>query len=162
MSGNARCDFVHFDLGGGATYRGAAGAWASANYVGATGAVSVVAINGATFYITGVKLEIGSVATPFNRQSLAKSMADCQRYYQIVRAIADLASIRGSGMQTYYNICRFTMRATPTTVITSSSGTNESVTQRLSVTHLVHLSIRDYGHGELRRRLSIDYCSAEL
>ena len=35
------------------------------------------------FFLTGVKLEIGSVATPFNRQSLAKSMADCQRYYQI-------------------------------------------------------------------------------
>ena len=47
-----------------------------------TGSVNVVATNGATFYVTGVKLEIGSVATPFNRQSLAKSMADCQRYYQ--------------------------------------------------------------------------------
>ena len=32
-----------------------------------------------------VKFEIGSVATPFNRQSLAKSMADCQRYWQQVR-----------------------------------------------------------------------------
>ena len=62
-------------------------AWASANYIGATGAVSVVATNGATFYLTGVKLEIGSVATPFNRQSLAKSMADCQRYYQTGQSI---------------------------------------------------------------------------
>ena len=33
--------------------------------------------------MTGVKLEIGSVATPFNRQSPAKSMADCQRYYRL-------------------------------------------------------------------------------
>ena len=37
--------------------------------------------------MTGVKLEIGSVATPFNRQSLAKSMADCQRYYEITAGI---------------------------------------------------------------------------
>ena len=44
--------------------------------------VNIVATNGATLALTGVKLEIGSVATPFNRQSLAKSMADCQRYYQ--------------------------------------------------------------------------------
>ena len=49
---------------------------------GVTGAVSLVATNGATFSVTGVKLEIGSVTTPFNRQSLTKSMADCQRYYQ--------------------------------------------------------------------------------
>ena len=74
---------LRFDLGCGATYRGPAGAWAAGNYCGVTGAVSVVGTNGATFYLTGVKLEIGSVATPFNRQSLAKSMADCQRYYQI-------------------------------------------------------------------------------
>jgi hypothetical protein len=81
LAGNAAALGVLFDLGSGATFRGPANAWASANYVGANGAVSVVAVNGATFYLTGVKLEIGSVATPFNRQSLAKSMADCQRYY---------------------------------------------------------------------------------
>ena len=74
--------YVFFDLGNGATYRGPANVWASADYRGATGAVSVVGTNGATFYVTGVKLEVGNVATPFNRQSLAKSMADCQRYYQ--------------------------------------------------------------------------------
>jgi hypothetical protein len=81
LSGNAAWGVVHFDLGTGATYRGPAGAWASANYSGATGAVNTVATNGAYFLLTGVKLEIGSVATPFNRQSLAKSLADCQRYY---------------------------------------------------------------------------------
>ena len=53
--------------------------------MGATGTASIVATNGAGFYVTGVKLEIGSVATPYNRQSLAKSMADCQRYYQKAR-----------------------------------------------------------------------------
>ena len=82
MSGNARALIVSFDLGCGANFRGPVGAWASANYLGVTGAVSIVATNGAQFALTGVKLEIGSVATPFNRQSLAKSMADCQRYYQ--------------------------------------------------------------------------------
>jgi hypothetical protein len=79
-SGNGIGLFVRFDLGAGATYRGAANAWASADLMGATGAASVVGTSAATFTITGVKLEIGSVATPFNRQSLAKSLADCQRY----------------------------------------------------------------------------------
>ena len=83
LQGNATSVAVHFDLGSGTTFRGSAGAWASANLIGVTGAVSVVAVNNANFYVTGVKLEVGSVATPFNRQSLAKSMADCQRYYQL-------------------------------------------------------------------------------
>ena len=61
-------------------------AWASANFIGANWRGTTLSpTNGANFYLTGVKLEIGSVATPFNRQSLAKSMADCQRYYQLDR-----------------------------------------------------------------------------
>jgi hypothetical protein len=82
QSGNGSWGGVHFDLGAGATYRGPANAWAATNYLGVTGSVSVVATNGAYLFLTGVKLEVGSVATPFNRQSLAKSMIDCQRYYQ--------------------------------------------------------------------------------
>ena len=82
MSGNGVGAYLRFELGGSTTYRAAAG-WQSGNLVGVTGSVSVVGTNGANFYLTGVKLEIGSVATPFNRQSLAKSMADCQRYYQV-------------------------------------------------------------------------------
>ena len=71
MGGNAKSVQVCFDLGTGATARGPANAWASANYVGVTGAVSVVGTNGASLSLTGVKLEIGSVATPYNRQSLS-------------------------------------------------------------------------------------------
>ena len=70
-----------FHLGVGATYpvqltRG------RRELLGATGAVNVVATNAATFYVTGVKLEIGSVATPSIGSRSPRSMADCQRYYQ--------------------------------------------------------------------------------
>jgi Collagen triple helix repeat (20 copies) len=84
ISGNAGALGVLFDLGTGSNWRTATvNQWTSNTTANAaTGAVNVVATNGATFYVTGVKLEVGSVATPFNRQSLAKSMADCQRYYQ--------------------------------------------------------------------------------
>jgi hypothetical protein len=92
MSGNAGGVAVQFDLGSGSTFLGPANAWASANYLGATGEVSVVAVNAAQFFVTGVKLEIGSVATPYNRQSLTKSMADCQRYYQLLTGQQVLAS----------------------------------------------------------------------
>jgi hypothetical protein len=72
---------IIFDLGTGSTFRGTAGAWAGANYIGATGAVSPLATSGATWYITGVQLEAGSVATPFERRSYGQELLLCQRYF---------------------------------------------------------------------------------
>ena len=71
---------VEFGLGGGATYSGTAGAWASANYQTATGATSVVGTSGATFYITGVQLEKGSTATSFDFRDYGRELIMCQRY----------------------------------------------------------------------------------
>jgi hypothetical protein len=73
---------LNFDLGSGSTFRGSSGAWASANYLGATGSVSPMATNGATFNITGVQLEKGTVATPFEFRSIGQELALCQRYFE--------------------------------------------------------------------------------
>ena len=73
---------AQFGLGVGSTFSGTAGAWASANYVSATGATSVVGTNGATFYITGVQLEQNTSATPFERRLYNQELANCQRYFQ--------------------------------------------------------------------------------
>jgi hypothetical protein len=72
---------VWFSLGTGSTFKGTAGAWAAANYVGATGEVALVNTNGATFYITGVQLEKGSTATSFDYRPYGTELALCQRYY---------------------------------------------------------------------------------
>jgi len=72
---------VEFGLGVGSTYSGTAGAWAGALYLSATGATSVIGTAGATFYITGVQLEAGSVATPFEHRQYGQELALCQRYY---------------------------------------------------------------------------------
>ncbi len=75
---------IWFGLGVGSTNAGPVGAWASANYVGVSSAVSVVGTNGATFYITGVQLEVGTQATTFTTAggSYGAELVLCQRYFQ--------------------------------------------------------------------------------
>ena len=75
-----------FSLGIGSTYSGTAGAWSGADYRSATGATSVVGTNGATFYITGVQLEVGSTATSFDYRPYGTELQLCQRYYYRVNA----------------------------------------------------------------------------
>jgi hypothetical protein len=72
---------IYFGLGVGSTYSGTAGAWAGSNFIGATGATSVVGTNGATFYLTGVQMEVGSSATSFEYRDYGNELRMCQRYY---------------------------------------------------------------------------------
>ena len=74
---------VIFSLGMGSTLSNTAGAWAAGDYRSATGATSLVGTSGATFYITGVQLEVGTSATGFEYVNYQTSLANCQRYYQV-------------------------------------------------------------------------------
>ncbi len=74
--------FVNFGIGVGSTNSGTVNAWASAQYFAPTGAVSVVGTNAATWYVTGVQLEVGSAATSFEYRSYGTELALCQRYYE--------------------------------------------------------------------------------
>ena len=170
MSGNAAGVMARFDLGSGANYRGPAGAWASANYTGVTGAAGIVATNGAIIQITGVKLEIGSIATPYNRQSLAKSMADCQRYY-LGNGAGDLVglSTNGYGVAAGYSTyvswsAPTTMRATPTIVAAWSGFVNATaggISMRADA-RTVYSSVQSVATGGYAGVLAITSLSAEL
>jgi hypothetical protein len=122
MSGNAGSVTVYFDLGSGANYRAPANAWASGNHAGVNGAVSVVSTNGAQFLLTGVKLEVGSVATPFNRQSLAKTLADCQRYYSTASAHLLMSATIANQYVCATAVLPVTMRTTPTLAVNFFTG----------------------------------------
>jgi hypothetical protein len=87
--------YVRFGLGSGSTFSSTANAWGAGNFVQPTSTVSVVGTNGATFYITGVQLEVGSVATPFEREIYSNTLAKCQRYYQFIGGTVNAVQLRG-------------------------------------------------------------------
>jgi hypothetical protein len=120
-TGNTTGFLLELGLGVGSTYSGTAGAWTGSYLSSATGATSVVATNGATFYITGVQLEAGSVATPFERRSYGQELALCQRYFQSATVGIVSAGYGGS-----YFAFPVTMRATPTVTGTGNAGYGNS------------------------------------
>ena len=75
-----------FSIGAGTNYNATAGAWSAGNFKSVTGATSVVGTNGATFYITGVQLEAGTTASPFEYRQYGTELALCQRYCYALRA----------------------------------------------------------------------------
>ena len=75
---------VSFDLGAATNRQQSAGAWTASGSVAATGASQVIANNGATWQITGVQLEVGSTATPFEHRSFGEELQLCKRYFQVL------------------------------------------------------------------------------
>jgi len=122
---------IYWDIGSGSSNVGTAGAWGSIGYVGATGDTKLISTNGATFYITGVQLEKGSVATSFDYRPYGTELALCQRYYQksFPQGTAPAQNIGGvgavysqspaaSGSAPAWVNLPVVMRATPTTITT--------------------------------------------
>lgn len=121
---------IWFGLGVGSSLSGTAGAWSGSALYSATGATSVIGTNGATFYITGVQLQKGSTATPFEFRSIGQELALCQRYYQKFGLAAGLSN---STTWSCSGMLNTAMRATPTipsvpTVFIDAVGTLSSIT----------------------------------
>jgi hypothetical protein len=121
LSNNAVGATLAFGLGVGSALSGTAGSWAGAYYSSATGAVSILATSGATFYITGVQLEAGSTASSFAHENYSDTLQKCQRYYQLNLAGAGWtgSTITLTGAAIGYQT---TMRTAPTAVLVNGTG----------------------------------------
>jgi hypothetical protein len=127
-----------FGLGVGSTFSGTANAWASSELYAPTGSVSVIGTLNATWYITGVQLEVGTQATAFSTAggSYGAELALCQRYYWEANQTTFNANTWNTGANSaVHNLFTFRnpveMRAAPTAGISGtftvySAGTNAS------------------------------------
>jgi hypothetical protein len=134
---------VFFSLGAGSTVSGTANTWSSSLYLAPTGATSVVGTNGATFYITGVQLEVGSSATGYEYENYTQTLQKCQRYCYVPSTTNYYIGLaNGSNQGLPWVIFPTTMRGTPTATFTgsfgldngSSSGTTSTVSLNAATT----------------------------
>ena len=70
---------VQFTFGCGSTYQTTADVWQAGTYSGTS---STAGLGSNTVYITGVQVEKGPVATPFEVRPYPVELQSCQRYYQ--------------------------------------------------------------------------------
>lgn len=72
---------VQWSLGAGSTYTTSTTGWQNGNFLSPTGCTNLVGTSGATLYITGAQLEVGSQATSFDFRSFGTELGLCQRYF---------------------------------------------------------------------------------
>ena len=130
---------VWFGLGAGSTYSGTANTWANTWYAQPTGTVSVVGTNGATFYITGVQLEVGSTATSFDYRPYGTELALAQRYYFKTKPAAfSVISTGGYNSSTtvFQGFLQYpvTMRTAPTALEQSGTAAHYDVVNQSGAT----------------------------
>lgn len=136
LTTNGRGMAVIFSLGAGSTFLKAAGSWGAGEYAGVTGQTNLVGTSGATLYITGVQLEAGTTASPFEYRQYTTELQLCQRYYeksynqsQVPGSTSSVLAMRtavvGFSGSEYGNVVTFKVskRTNPTmTFYTNTSG----------------------------------------
>lgn len=94
-----------------------------------------------TFDLAQVQLELGPVATPFERRPYGIELALCQRYYQTIN-VNEQAASAGDSLSTWSGVVA--MRATPT-VIQLSAGSAGSA----SITSFTPYSAQPAGYFQI-------------
>ena len=118
---------VTWHLAVGSTYKGTDTSSSWANYSNAAwgngqGTDAVITTANATYQITGVQLEVGDTATPFEHRSIGQELALCQRYFQksVQNGSTSYPSSDGYARGMYLFPVR--MRNDPTGAYTDASG----------------------------------------
>lgn len=130
---NGRGLIVDFALVSGTTFQTTADAWQTGNFIATANQVNVMDNTANDFFLTGVQLEPGTVATPFERRSFGQELALCQRYYSTRPNVYLLGyGLNATGFATHVSF-PVEMRATPVVTLSNlvyvnaSAGTTNNV-----------------------------------
>ena len=75
---------VYWGFGSGSNYQGTAGAWTAGEKWETSNQAAWIGSASATFFITGVQLEVGTNASDFEHESFAETLQKCYRYFHFV------------------------------------------------------------------------------
>ena len=82
LTTNAAGIYLMWSLGTGSSYQSnTLDAYQAGFFMAKSDQVNLAATNGSTWQLTGVQLEIGDVATPFEHEDIGTTLRKCQRYY---------------------------------------------------------------------------------
>ena len=100
----------------------AAHSWeASGSYQSITGAVNLLDNTSNYWQITGVQLEVGDTATPFEHRSYGDELARCQRYYEKMDSPGNYyVAVSNGGQPRINGTWKVSKRASPTMTNTGS------------------------------------------
>jgi hypothetical protein len=113
---------VCFVLAAGSTFQTTAGAWQTSNFLATSSQVNCLDSTSNIFAITGVQLEVGSVATPFEHRTYGAELALAQRYYETGDAVQTVKARESDGVRRAHVYYRVTKRASPTVTLSGATA----------------------------------------
>jgi len=107
---------IQFDLGSGSAFAtSTTNSWISSDAIRVSGNVQLIANSGANWYVTGVQLEAGTTASPFEYRQYGTETYLCKRYYQKSPTEGrPVGSMNGSTTGLFGFVWEVEMRAAPT------------------------------------------------
>ena len=130
---------VWFVLMAGSSQQTTANTWnAASGSIATSNQVNFMSSTSNAWYITGVQLEVGTKATPYEMQIYSDQLAQCQRYYfKKNNSGMRMFSSASNGYREAFICFPVTMRATPTVSNLSATGTGSGTIASFQTTSQV-------------------------